>query len=435
VARRITTAAAGFGAVASLLLPGLTSIVPSANAAPLRAAPGSTIGAEHQVTDALAGTSQDQPAVASGGQNSFVVWNDDRFAGGTREEGYYPWGGRIYGSRLGPNGERLDGTGIAISAGPEVPDTTILQHVDPAVAFDGTNYLVVWKDDTDGANAIRAARVSAAGQVLDRFEIDSSEHRPMDDPDVAFGGGVFMVVWDAHWAGVPDGDIHATRVSTTGAILDPQPIQVDDPTGNASLRPAIASDGTDFQVVWEESRFVLGLYDVYGTRVSAGGEVHRPNTAITVRTARDQDHNDLDVAWQNGTYLATWTQWYDEARSDSDVYGARLDDTGAVLDPGPFAIAAGPDHQSGPRVAGNGGRFFVAWRDGRYDADPGTSARVGTEIGTDGTIESPDGQLIGFASEGLAVAPASDSRFGVAYSRYNGSLDATQAFLRHVSPK
>ena len=48
VARRITTAAAGFGAVASLLLPGLTSIVPSANAAPLRAAPGSTIGAEHQ---------------------------------------------------------------------------------------------------------------------------------------------------------------------------------------------------------------------------------------------------------------------------------------------------------------------------------------------------------------------------------------------------
>src|SRR6187551_2771483 len=90
-------------------------------------------------------------AVAFGGSNYFVVWTN--YESGT---------GDIYGARVATDGTVLDpGPGIPISTQPA-------QQIEPAVAFDGTNYLVVWQDRrTDDINDIYAARVTPAGDVLD----------------------------------------------------------------------------------------------------------------------------------------------------------------------------------------------------------------------------------------------------------------------------
>lgn len=100
---------------------------------------------------------QQQPAVASDGTNYFVVWEDRR----------NPTMWDIYGARVSPDGQMLDPGGIPISTNVEN-----YQH-QPSVAFDGTNYLVVWADDRDnhpptGAMHIYGARVSRQGVVLDR---------------------------------------------------------------------------------------------------------------------------------------------------------------------------------------------------------------------------------------------------------------------------
>jgi hypothetical protein len=422
VARRITTAAAGFTAFASLLLPGPTSTITSATAAPLGAAPTDiTIGPEHPVAEPGAGSySQRRFDVASDGQNSFVVW---RNATGDA-------GNRIYGRRIGPDGEILDGTGIDISAGPDVPDAA--NAAAPAVAFDGTNYLVVWSEWDGNGTRIGGARVSLAGQVLDRFEVAGSNWESLESPAVAFGGGVFLVAWHQSDGGV-EHEIRATRVSPAGTVVDPQVLEVDSRGPYDSvLYPAIASDGNDFQVVWTQIENIVPVH-VHGTRVSATGAVQRPSTAIA--TTEGIIHERAGIAWQNGTYLVVWTT---ESESGFDVYGTRLNSAGAVVDPAGIAIATRPSNETEPSVGGNGGSFFVAWNDRRKgDSQYGPATLTGTRVGSDGTVESPDGRVIGNTDDLSVVASASGpGRFTVTYSRDAPvPRAADQAYLRHIAPK
>jgi hypothetical protein len=75
---------------------------------------------------------QSQPAVAFDGTNYLVVWSDSGSAGACS----------IYGARVTPEGKVLDPVGFVVS-----PAT--LNPFRPAVAFDGTNFLVVWETNSN----------------------------------------------------------------------------------------------------------------------------------------------------------------------------------------------------------------------------------------------------------------------------------------------
>ena len=91
----------------------------------------------------------------------------------------------IYGARVTSDGVVLDPGGIQITNTPATDEQS------PAVAFDGTNYLVVWNT---GHNVF-GARVSTSGTVLDPAGLTIATTTGPSNLAVAFGGGTYLVVW------------------------------------------------------------------------------------------------------------------------------------------------------------------------------------------------------------------------------------------------
>jgi len=91
----------------------------------------------------------------------------------------------------------------------------------PAIAFDGTNYLVVW-EVSDGP-----------------------------DPAVAFDGTNYLVVWQDDRAG--NWDIYGSRVSRDGTVLDPEAILISTASGDQES-PTAAFDGANYLVAWYDNR-------------------------------------------------------------------------------------------------------------------------------------------------------------------------------------
>ncbi|MEO0096439.1 MAG: FlgD immunoglobulin-like domain containing protein, partial [candidate division WOR-3 bacterium] len=142
----------------------------------------------------------------------------------------------------------------------------------PSVAFDGTNYLVVWNDRRSGSNFdIYGTRVTPDGVVLDPSGIlISTARNDQFSPSVAFDGTNYLVVWNDRRSG-SDFDIYGTRVTTNGVVLDPSGIPISTAYYTQNF-PSIAFDGVNYLVVWEDDRN-LGIPDIYGALVSPSGVV------------------------------------------------------------------------------------------------------------------------------------------------------------------
>jgi hypothetical protein len=294
---------------------------------------------------------QTYPAVACDDQNGryLVVWEDNR-------GGYYD----IYGSVV-----KADGTPVAsdflISDDAEYVDDYF-----PSVAFDGTRYLVVWTSIYD---QIYGALVDKDGVVLGDpgiFMISTYDAFFPESPSVASdGNGNFLVAW-LDWRG-DNADIYGALVNFASQNLTVT--QLPDPISdavNAQEKPAIAFDGTNYLVVWQDYRNSWDIADIYGARVSTAGVVQDAD-GIEITTAAGNQRYASVASDQDPTDPHCLVVWQDNRWGDRDILGARLDKDGAVLDTGalalPIATAEGSD-QCYPGVAFNGVNYVVAWTDG-----------------------------------------------------------------------
>ena len=109
----------------------------------------------------------------------------------------------------------------------------------PSVAFDGTNYLVVWQDSRCfPQHDIYGARVSFQGVVLDSAGIhiatvtyDCNQAYCDGAPAVSYNGSEYFVVWqDRQYSS--EIDIYGARITTSGVILDSNGIPISTATGH-----------------------------------------------------------------------------------------------------------------------------------------------------------------------------------------------------------
>jgi hypothetical protein len=327
----------------------------------------------------------------------------------------------VYAARVTPAGEMLDGAGILIASGPA-------DRFRPAVSFDGTNHLVVWegrRSDAEGSD-VYGVRVSRAGVVLGSPFVVSFAGDGAEAPAVAFDGTNFLVVWAGHRSVTGDG-IYGARVSRAGVVLDRTPISV--VAGALVEDPAVTFAGTDFLVVWSTGD--PGYQDLRGARVGRSGAV-LDDPSIAISTTRGAQVTPA-VASDGSNALVVWSDG--RAPNVANIYAARIDRAGTVLEPDGIQITDAGDQQREPSVVANGS-FLVVWRDDRWFG----GEIKGTRINSAGRVV--DGAAIPIAtSTGDELAPAAvagpGNRFGVIYQRdaFEDGYGSSRVFMRTVAPK
>jgi hypothetical protein len=157
----------------------------------------------------------------------------------------------------------------------------------PALAFDGTNYLVVWEELQSAALlGLNAARVSPAGTVLDASPlrlVDTSSlpnnFQTQAMPGVAFDGVNYLVTYrDIRALPASGATVSASRVSPSGKLLDgsstqPGIVVTSDPTLGAQ-RVSTAFLGGQYWLIWQQSS--SSGSSIFGARVSPGGLLVSP---------------------------------------------------------------------------------------------------------------------------------------------------------------
>lgn len=298
---------------------------------------------------------QQSQAVAAGGGVFLVAWGDKRF--GAED---------ILAARVSASGQLLDPAGIVICNLPRTQDY-------PEVAFDGTNFLVLWSD-LRGNNTIdlAAARVTPGGAVLDAqgtiliadtdFKLGSS---------LAFDGTNHLIAWHATRGSTYL--IRAARVSKQLTVLDPSGLTLDTGVGIIS-RPSVASNGSSFVVAWDD------YTNVFAAHLSPGGVV-TGGAPFGVATGAAAERNP-SVATDGTGYLVAWEDQR-AGSANADVYAARITGAGSLLDPGGFAVNTAAGVQFYPVVAFDGVNYLAVWDD--LGSGAGRSVR-GSRITPQGAV-------------------------------------------------
>lgn len=243
------------------------------------------------------------PRVATNGSGFLAVWLDMRA------------NGNVYATRLDKSGKVLDPTDIPLL------DTAGL----PAVASDGTNYLVAIS-----SNDISAVRVAADGTVGERKHIGSSGN-VSSTVDIASNGDNYLAVWLPGFAAILDADGNTIA----------GPFRIDGIKNFEHI--VVASNGHDYLVAGVSDDV---LFPVLAIPVTSRGVVGTPQQLFTSHLS------DIAIASNGSDYLIA------SARDNSVrmmYVGADGTPIGSELD----QISSGEVFT--PRVAWNGSQYVIGY--------------------------------------------------------------------------
>jgi MYXO-CTERM domain-containing protein len=161
---------------------------------------------------------------------------------------------------------------------------------------------------------------------------------------LGWDGSNYLAVWQA------DGPPIAARISSGGALLDPNGIRLSTSAASPYGRPAISTGGGSTLIAWEDLR--RGQSDIFGARLAADGTVLDPG-GVALSTAAGPKHFPT-AAWTGSAHLLLWETW----PPGSAVVGVYVGSDGTVLSPGSFAVTSSA---ANPAVASLPGTSLVAY--------------------------------------------------------------------------
>jgi hypothetical protein len=308
--------------------------------------------------------------------------------------------------------QRIDAAGNAIDPEPVVVARGGWEVKNPSVAWNGSEYFVVWENSV--TNRTFGRRLAADLSLLDAAPITLL---PGNTPDVAALGDVFLVV-ASYEQPREIRQIYSQRVrGSDGAILDATPRVIganfslaprvtsfasqwlaaweqhpthDDPfsqvyasrvaadgvssggfvASGAGGKPAVAAGPDQALIVWEGRQGGSSAIEIFASRWSPDGTLLAPYP-LPVTAAANQQF-DAAIAWTGDGYAVAFGDFRNDDVLEShrgDLFGSRVDPAGNVLDPDGFVVAADSIPEMFPHVASNGGGFVVGAS--QFRQDPG----------------------------------------------------------------
>jgi hypothetical protein len=208
-------------------------------------------------------------------------------------------------------------------------------------------------------------------------------------PQYFFDGGTTQTV---------DGLTNGTRYGFTVAAINdvgtgPQSARFGPvaPTPPPSIKtaPKAAWSGQYTFVVWEDYR--NGESDIYGARVDAAGNVVDTSGIPISRSVRSQVQP--VVAWNGSAFLVVWSDY--RSGTSANIYSTTVSPAGVVAKPNGTALSTAAGDQSYPSARANGATWLVAWQDARSG---GSSDIYSTRVSSTGSPTSPAGVAISTAA-------------------------------------
>ncbi len=347
-----------------------------------------------------------RPVVATDGSGFLVL---GRRATGTSPAYSVNWRGTLW---------TLDSTGEGPSFDVTAPITTTQPSdevaMQAALGFDGTNYLAVMGMPGDVQHALVAQRISPAGAVLDGptgFQVVADS---ANSPALAFDGTRYLVVYSAAAYVDTYGQIFGVFVTPAGQVSgSPFPIA---PAPGYQSRPVVAFDGTNYLVLWAQAAWDTQMHGIQGTRVSPSGTVLDPSGILVESTITATPQ----LIFDGTAYLVAWMDPRLQGDSGNcNVFAARISTSGQLLDGTPASSGFPVTTALGVTtfnvtLARTQGECWLAWQEA-----PG----IGVSPSLRGIRIKPGGILVNPSAQGdLWLGPPWSSMYPCLTAHATGGL-------------
>ncbi len=253
--------------------------------------------------------------------NIYVVWMDDRNGN---------WD--IYAQKHGPGGSALWASDLKING-----DIGFSDQENPRVAVDNEdNFYVVWEDGINGDKDIFLAKFDGSGNTLFAGRKINTDSSGLDqyEPAVDFDGSEYLYIsWSDKRNSQPD--IYAQKIDKLGDIAASGDWTIgdvkinDDSMPDAWREKSAAAYFSDAAIYfsWEDDR--NGNPDVYSAKFNSNGEKLWSYDLIMNGDSSSNPQGAPDTVTDSMGYAIT--AWEDDRDDQYDIYAARYKDLGFFL--------------------------------------------------------------------------------------------------------
>jgi hypothetical protein len=282
------------------------------------------------------------PAIALGGSNVYVVWDDDQITA-EHPEIYFL---------------KSSDRGATWQAARRLTYTSGVSK-NPDIAADGSKIYVVWEDDTPGNSKIYF-RKSANGGATWQSQVRITSLAGgggLHNPRIAVHRSKIYVVWMGNAAGninnAEENDEIYMRTSSDGGTTW-QAVKRLTFTSTTSWLPAIAVNGSTLYLVWTD--YAPMNYEIYFMKSSDEGASWQASKRLSFSSGSSW-YPSIAVS---GSSL--FVVWGDNTPGNNEIYFRKSTNGGASWQ-GPKRITNTPGHSWNPKIVVRGQNLYVVWND------------------------------------------------------------------------